>query len=83
MLATGNSLLEAIKLYADKGIPIDNIKCICIIAAPQGIENIHKYYPDIEKNVQLKNFFDAYANKITDSNVENPDIGSSIKFNYF
>ena len=48
MLATGNSLIEAIKLYADKGIPIDNIKVICIIAAPQGIENIQKHYPDIE-----------------------------------
>lgn len=48
MLATGNSLLEAIKLYADKGIPIENIKVICIIAAPEGIENIQKHYPDIE-----------------------------------
>lgn len=48
MLATGNSLLEAIKLYADKGIPISNIKCICIIAAPEGLENIHKHYSDIE-----------------------------------
>ena len=48
MLATGNSLIEAIKLYADKGIPIDNIKVICIIAAPQGIENIQKHYPNIE-----------------------------------
>lgn len=48
MLATGNSLLEAIRLYADKGIPISNIKCICIIAAPEGIENIQKHFPDIE-----------------------------------
>lgn len=48
MLATGNTLLEAIKLYADKGIPINNIKIICIIAAPEGIENIQKVYPDIE-----------------------------------
>lgn len=48
MLATGNSLIEAIKLYIDKGIPIKNIKCICIIAAPEGIENIQKHYPDIE-----------------------------------
>ena len=48
MLATGNSLVEAIKLYADKGIPIENIKVICIIAAPQGIENIQNKYPDIE-----------------------------------
>ena len=48
MLATGNSLLAAIELYAKKGIPIKNIKCICLIAAPQGIENIQKHYPDIE-----------------------------------
>ena len=48
MLATGNSLLEAIKLYADRGIPQKNIKCLCIISAPQGIENIHKSYPDVE-----------------------------------
>ena len=48
MLATGNSLLEAIKLYAGKGIPINNIKCICIIAAPEGIENIQKNFPNIE-----------------------------------
>jgi len=48
MLATGNSLLGAIELYANKGIPIDHIKCICIIAAPTGIENIQKHFPDIE-----------------------------------
>lgn len=48
MLATGNSLLEAIRLYADKGIPIENIKCLCIIAAPEGIENIQKTFPNIE-----------------------------------
>ena len=48
MLATGNTLIEAIKLYADKRIPIKNIKIICIIAAPEGIENIQKHYPEIE-----------------------------------
>ena len=35
-------------MLAQKGIPIKNIKCICIIAAPEGIENIQKHYPDIE-----------------------------------
>lgn len=48
MLATGNSLLEAIRLYANKGIPVENIKCLCIIAAPQGIENINKNFPNVE-----------------------------------
>ena len=48
MLATGNSMLEAIRLYAEKNIPIENIKCICIIAAPQGIELIQKEFPEID-----------------------------------
>lgn len=48
MLATGNSLLAAIELYANKGIPIKNIKCICMIAAPEGLKNIYEKYPDIE-----------------------------------
>ncbi|MGN0018235.1 MAG: uracil phosphoribosyltransferase [Candidatus Gastranaerophilaceae bacterium] len=48
MLATGNSLIEAIRLYANKKIPISHIKCICIMAAPEGIENIQKEFPDVE-----------------------------------
>lgn len=48
MLATGNSLLEAINLYVTRNIPIENIKVICIISAPQGIENIQNHYPEIE-----------------------------------
>ncbi len=48
MLATGNSLIEAIRLYADKKIPMANIKCICIMAAPEGIENIQREFPEVE-----------------------------------
>lgn len=48
MLATGNSLIEAIKLYTDKGIPVENIKVICIIAAPEGINNIQEKFPNVE-----------------------------------
>lgn len=48
MLATGNSLIEAIKLYADKNIPVKNIKVVCIIAAPEGINNIIEKFPEVE-----------------------------------
>ncbi|MDD3435570.1 MAG: uracil phosphoribosyltransferase [Candidatus Gastranaerophilales bacterium] len=48
MLATGNSLIEAIKLYADKQIPLENIKIICLIAAPEGINNIQSKFPEVE-----------------------------------
>ena len=48
MLATGNSLIEAVKLYADKNIPLKNIKLISIISAPEGVSNIVAKFPEIE-----------------------------------
>ena len=48
MLATGNSLLQSVKLYVEKGVPIKNIKAISIISAPEGIENLHKNFPELE-----------------------------------
>ena len=47
MLATGNSLIEAIRLYVEKGIPETNICCVCMIASPQGVENVFKEFPAI------------------------------------
>ena len=47
MLATGNSLIEAIRLYVDKGIPQSNICCVCMISSPVGIEAVFNNFPDI------------------------------------
>ncbi|MBQ7764029.1 uracil phosphoribosyltransferase [bacterium] len=47
MLATGNSLLEAIRLYVEKGIPETNICCVCMISSPEGIENVFREFPAI------------------------------------
>ena len=48
MLATGNSLTEAIRLYVEKGIPETNICCVCIISSPQGIENVFNQFPAVK-----------------------------------
>ncbi len=47
MLATGNSLIEAIRLYTEKGIPQKNICCVCMISAPQGIDAVFTEFPNI------------------------------------
>ncbi len=60
MLATGNSLTEAIKLYVDKGIPEVNICCICMISAPDGIKKVFDNYPDITLIVAA---VDSHLNK--------------------
>ena len=46
MLATGGSSSAAIKMLKDKGCK--NIRFMCIIAAPEGIERMQKDHPDVD-----------------------------------
>ena len=46
MLATGGSGLDAIELLKKEGVT--EIKFLCIIAAPEGIERIEKEHPDVQ-----------------------------------
>lgn len=46
MLATGGSSVAAIQMLKDKGVK--NIHFMCIIAAPEGVENMKKSHPDVD-----------------------------------
>jgi len=46
MLATGGSASAAIKFLKDRGVK--NIKLMCLIAAPEGIERIKTDHPDVD-----------------------------------
>ena len=46
MLATGGSAVDAINQIKKHGGK--NIKFMCIIAAPEGLERLHKEHPDIQ-----------------------------------
>ena len=48
MLATGNSGKSVIELFAQKGIPEENITFVSLIAAPEGIENIFESFPNVK-----------------------------------
>ena len=45
MLATGGSSSAAITFLKDRGIK--NIKFVCLISAPEGIERLQKEHPDV------------------------------------
>lgn len=45
MLATGGSAIDAIDVLKEKGVK--NMKFLCIIAAPEGIEKVTKKHPDV------------------------------------
>ncbi|WP_350343537.1 uracil phosphoribosyltransferase [Proteinivorax tanatarense] len=46
MLATGGSAIAAIEFLKDKGGK--NIKFMCLVAAPEGVEAVQKEHPDVE-----------------------------------
>lgn len=46
MLATGGSAIAAVDLLKKHGV--SNIKCMHIIAAPEGISALHKAHPDVQ-----------------------------------
>jgi uracil phosphoribosyltransferase len=45
MLATGNSSAAAIKAVKDAGAR--SVILVCLVAAPEGIERVHREYPDV------------------------------------
>ena len=46
MLATGGSTIAAVELLKKKGVK--HIKCMHIIAAPEGIKALHETEPDVQ-----------------------------------
>ena len=52
MLATGGSAAAAVQFLKDKGAK--NIKFLCLIAAPEGIEALQKAHPDIDIFIAAK-----------------------------
>jgi uracil phosphoribosyltransferase len=46
MLATGGSAIAAVELLKERGCT--NIKCMHIIAAPEGIRKLHEAHPDVQ-----------------------------------
>lgn len=46
MLATGGSAAAAISLLKEKGAR--NIRLMCLVAAPEGVEVVNKEHPDVE-----------------------------------
>lgn len=46
MLATGGSAIDAIRMIKDKGVT--NIKFMCVIAAPEGLNALVEAHPDVQ-----------------------------------
>lgn len=77
MLATGGSACAAITMLKKRGI--QNIKFICLVAAPEGVQALNKEHPDVKIIQQLSTIastktaisFLASAMPVTVSSVRN------------
>ena len=48
MLATGNSAIDAIRLFTNKNVPEENIRFVSLISAPEGLEKVQKAFPNVK-----------------------------------
>lgn len=48
MLATGNSAVDAIKLFTNKNVPEKNIRFVSLISAPEGLKRVHSVFPNVQ-----------------------------------
>lgn len=48
MLATGGSIIYTIEYLLEKGVPLDKIKVMSIIAAPEGIAKLKATFPELD-----------------------------------
>ncbi|WP_369901720.1 uracil phosphoribosyltransferase [Bacillus manliponensis] len=69
MLATGGSAAEAINSLKKRGAK--NIKLMCIVAAPEGVEVVHKEHPDVDIYVA------ALDEKLNDHGYVVPGLGDA------
>lgn len=69
MLATGGSASAAITLLKEKGIK--NIKLMCLVAAPQGVQKVNADYPDVRIYVA------ALDDKLNDQGYIVPGLGDA------
>lgn len=47
MLATGGTALKAIEVLVDKGVKLENIIFVCLIAAPEGLQRLTERFPTV------------------------------------
>ncbi|MGM9994720.1 MAG: uracil phosphoribosyltransferase [Candidatus Avigastranaerophilus sp.] len=48
MLATGNSAVDAIKLFTAKNVPQNNIRFVSLISAPEGLEKVTNTFGEVK-----------------------------------
>lgn len=71
MLATGGTLVEAIRFLYERGA--EKVTCVCLLAAPEGIERLEKGIEDLEVDLYLA----AIDEKLNEKSYIVPGLGDA------
>ena len=71
MLATGNSAVHAVDTLVSRGVEIDNIKFMALVAAPEGVKKLVSQHP------KIKIFVAALDEKLNDHAYIVPGLGDA------
>jgi uracil phosphoribosyltransferase len=47
MLATGGSAVHAIDVLLERGVPVSEIRFLCLVAAPEGVQRLRDAHPQV------------------------------------
>jgi len=61
MLATGGTATAAVAFLNEKGVPTHNIKFLCLIACPEGVDKLCGEYPDVDIYAAAYDKYETYA----------------------
>lgn len=48
MLATGGSAVAALDVLINRGVPVKNIKLLCVVTCPEGVKRVQDMHPGID-----------------------------------
>ncbi|KAJ3517989.1 hypothetical protein NLJ89_g171 [Agrocybe chaxingu] len=48
LIATGGTAVAALTMISDWGVPVKNIKLLCVLASEQGLKHVQEEYPELE-----------------------------------
>ncbi|KIY73735.1 armadillo/beta-catenin/plakoglobin [Cylindrobasidium torrendii FP15055 ss-10] len=48
LVATGGTACAALSMLSDWGVPVSNIKLLCVLGSKEGLTHVQKQFPDLE-----------------------------------
>ncbi|KAG6903381.1 hypothetical protein C0995_013134 [Termitomyces sp. Mi166 len=77
LIATGGTACAALTMIVDWGIPVKDIKLLCVLASSQGLAHVQSEYPDLEAQ-QCQIWAAGVDQELTPEGFISPGLGDTV-----